>query len=135
MNGSSSSSSNPSSVQGVCPDGWHMPSDAELIELIDYLGGGIIAGSKLKEAGTSHWSNPNTGATNGSGFTALPGCYRKDNGGSGIYGIGVWGGWWTSTEYSSTIAWYMKLYNGDDSAVIVHDFNKELGLSVRCLRN
>ena len=135
MNGAVSSSSNPSGVQGVCPDGWHLPSNTELIELIDYLGGGIIAGSKLKETGTTHWSNPNTGATNESGFTALPGCYRKDNGGFGIYGIGYFGSWWTSTEYSSTITWYIRLYNGDDSAVIDNGFNKEFGLSVRCLRD
>jgi uncharacterized protein (TIGR02145 family) len=70
MNGESSSNSVPSGVQGVCPDGWHLPSDAEWTVLTDYLGGESVAGGKMKEAGTVHWNSPNTGATNSSGFTA-----------------------------------------------------------------
>src|SRR5690554_6700140 len=56
----------------ACPDGWHLPSDAEWTELTDYLGGESVAGGKLKETGTTHWASPNTGATNETGFTALP---------------------------------------------------------------
>jgi uncharacterized protein (TIGR02145 family) len=63
MNGTASSTTNPSGVQGVCPDGWHLPSDAEWTELTDYLGGAIDAGGKLKETGTTHWNSPNTSAT------------------------------------------------------------------------
>lgn len=51
------SSSNPSSVQGVCPTGWHLPSDAEWLELIDYLGGESVAEGKLKEIDTTHWAS------------------------------------------------------------------------------
>jgi uncharacterized protein (TIGR02145 family) len=76
MNNASSSESNPSMVQGVCPNGCHLPSDAEWKQLIDYLGGIGDAGGKLKESGFTHWSSPNTGATNETGFTALPGGYR-----------------------------------------------------------
>jgi uncharacterized protein (TIGR02145 family) len=76
MAGSASSNANPSGVQGVCPAGWHLPSDAEWTELTDYLGGKSVAGGKLKETGTTHWASPNTGATNETGFTALPGGYR-----------------------------------------------------------
>jgi uncharacterized protein (TIGR02145 family) len=72
MNGASSSNAVPSGVQGICPPGWHVPSDAELQLLIDYLGGVSIAGGKLKEAGLEHWYSPNSGASNNSGFTALP---------------------------------------------------------------
>ena len=60
-------------AKGICPNGWHIPSKSEWDYLIKYLGGREIAGGKLKEAGNGHWSFPNTGATNESGFTALPG--------------------------------------------------------------
>ena len=60
-------------AQRVCPTGWHLPTDAEWTTLTDYLGGKNVAGGKLKETGTEHWFSPNTGATNESGFTALPG--------------------------------------------------------------
>src|SRR5574344_2998326 len=80
MNGEASSTTNPSGIQGVCPAGWHLPSDAEWTELTDYLGGASVAGGKLKETGTTHWDSPNTGATNETGFTALPGGYRTNLG-------------------------------------------------------
>jgi uncharacterized protein (TIGR02145 family) len=88
MKGAASSDTNPSGVQGVCPDGWHLPSDEEWKQLEMHLGmsleeanasapghywRGTDEGGKLKENGTSYWSDPNTGATNSSGFTALPG--------------------------------------------------------------
>jgi uncharacterized protein (TIGR02145 family) len=66
--------------KNVCPAGWHIPSDAEWTTLTDYLGGASVAGSKLKETGTTHWLSPNTGATNESGFTALPGGGHSRNG-------------------------------------------------------
>jgi uncharacterized protein (TIGR02145 family) len=97
MNGAASSSSSPSSIQGVCPTGWHLPSDDEWTTLTDYLGGEAVAGGKLKETGTTHWQSPNEGATNESGFTALPGGYRyfiPDT----FYYIGNYGYWWSSTE-------------------------------------
>ncbi len=72
MNGAAGSDANPSGIQGACPDGWHLPSDAEWTVLSDYLGGGGVAGGKMKEAGTVLWDSPNTGATNESGFSALP---------------------------------------------------------------
>jgi uncharacterized protein (TIGR02145 family) len=132
MNGAASSNSNPSGVQGVCPSGWHLPSDAEWTTLTDYLGGESVAGGKMKEAGTAHWRDPNTGATNESGFTALPGGYR--NGRGTFYGIGVSGYWWSSTEDVTDIAWYR--YLGDIlSNVYRNNYFKEDGFSVRCLRD
>ena len=91
MDGSTSSSTNPSGVKGVCPDGWHLPSDAEWKELEISLGmsqadadntgfRGTDEGGKLKETGTAHWKSPNSGATNESRFTALPGGLRYYNG-------------------------------------------------------
>lgn len=79
MNGEASSNTNPSGVRGVCPTGWHVPSIAEWNELESYLDYND-AGGKLKEVGTDHWLSPNTGATNETGFTALPGGYKAYNG-------------------------------------------------------
>jgi uncharacterized protein (TIGR02145 family) len=59
----------------LCPTGWHVPSNSEWTTLTDHLGGAEVAGGKLKESGSSHWASPNTGATNVTGFTALPGGY------------------------------------------------------------
>ncbi|SDD19418.1 FISUMP domain-containing protein [Williamwhitmania taraxaci] len=102
MNGAASSTVNPSGVQGVCPTGWHLPSDAEWTQLTTFLGGESVAGGKLKEIGTTHWASPNTGADNSSGFTALPGGYR--NYGGSFYYIGYGGYWWSATEYDATHA-------------------------------
>lgn len=127
-----SSSSNPSGVQGVCPAGWHLPSDAEWTELTDYLGGESIAGGKLKELGTTHWAAPNEGATNETGFTALPGGLRGSNGTFGI--ISNNGFWWSATENSTSNAWYRRMYL-DLSNVTSSGFDKKAGFSVRCVRD
>jgi uncharacterized protein (TIGR02145 family) len=132
MNGAASSTTNPSGVQGVCPDGWHLPSDAEWTELTDYLGGESVAGGKLKETGTTHWASPNTGATNETGFTALPGGYRLSNGPFGNIGSG--GYWWSATEGSATNAWArFMFYNYSD--VYRGSYEEEVGFSVRCVRD
>ena len=60
--------------------GWHVPTDAEWTQLTNYVGDDSVAGGKLKEIGTTHWTSPNTGATNENGFTALPGGDRLLNG-------------------------------------------------------
>ena len=116
----------------LCPTGWHVPSDAEWTELTDYLGGSSVAGGKLKETGTTHWASPNTGATNETGFTALPGGYRNLNG--SFYNIGYYGSWWSATEYGATYAWFRYLSNYN-SNVSRDYFDKEVGLSVRCVRD
>lgn len=132
MNSSVSSTANPSSVQGVCPIGWHLPSDAEWTELTNYLGGTSVAGGKLKEIGTTHWSSPNTGATNATGFTALPAGDRIGSG-SFLY-VGLYGYWWSTTEFSATNTRYQSLsyYSGDAH---LYNYGKEFGFSVRCVRD
>ena len=132
MNGVASSDSNPSGVQGACPEGWHLPSDAEWTTLSDYLGGISYAGGKLKEAGTAHWTGPNTGATNESGFTALPGGYRRNDG--IFYFIGSNGYWWSSTDHNTSSAWYRNLCNSY-SDVFRYTSTKDIGFSVRCVRD
>ena len=72
LRGAASSNSIPSGIQGASPVGWHIPSDAEWLVLVNNLGGDAVAGGKLKEADTLHWAGPNAGATNESKFTALP---------------------------------------------------------------
>ena len=67
-------------TEGICPSGWHIPSDEEFTQLTDFLGGESVAGGKMKEAGYDHWNSPNTGATNSSGWTGLPGGYRYSGG-------------------------------------------------------
>ncbi|MDO9633566.1 MAG: fibrobacter succinogenes major paralogous domain-containing protein [Paludibacter sp.] len=132
MDGSASSSSNPSGVQGICPDGWHLPSDTEWTELTDYLGGASVAGDKLKETGTTHWFAPNDGATNETGFTARPGGYYSYY---GVFGsIGSHTNWWSTTEYYSSRAHYRSMYYLY-SGVYIHDDKKELGFSVRCVKD
>jgi uncharacterized protein (TIGR02145 family) len=132
MNGASSSVSNPSGVQGVCPDGWHLPSNAEWTQLTNYLGGESVAGGKLKEAGYDHWINPNLGATNSSGFTALPGGYRFSDG--SFPNVGFNGFWWLATEFDATYAWDRTLvYNS--AYVNRGNYYKEDGFSVRCVRD
>jgi len=119
----------------LCPTGWHVPSDGEWTALTDFLGGESIAGGKLKETGISHWLSPNTGATNESGFTALPGGFR---GAQGIcYHIGYWGNFWTSTSPFESVAYYRvtaadseSVDNGKNNAV-----QRLCGHSVRCLMN
>jgi uncharacterized protein (TIGR02145 family) len=119
-------------AQSACPSGWHLPSDAEWTTLTTYLGGESVAGGKMKEAGESHWTSPNTGATNESGFTALPGGYRASN---GLFRhIGIYGSWWSSTESSTDCAWVRHL-NYLSSYVDRNDYNKDYGFSVRCLRD
>jgi len=132
MNDAASSDNNPSRVQGVCPDGWHLPSDDEWTELTDYLGGESGAGGKLKETGTTHWNSANTGATNSSGFTALPGGYRLSDG--SFLGLGLNVIFWSATEYGSSRAWRCYL-NHECSAVNRHNIYKTEGFSVRCTKD
>lgn len=121
--------------QGVCPNGWHLPTDTEWTELVNYLGGTSIAGGKLKEISTTHWLTPNTGATNESGFTALPTGYRDYSCGAFGY-IGTYGAWWTANEYTAypTRAFKYMLNNSGEN--INRSFNqKSYGFCVRCIKN
>ncbi len=116
----------------LCPLNWHVPSDAEWTILENYLGGDTIAGGKLKEAGLAHWVSPNTGATNSSGFTALPGGFRFYDGSYGS--IGSFGNWWSSTEFTnSTIP--SRFIRFDLSNIGSSAYDKTCGFSVRCLKD
>ncbi|PID93594.1 MAG: hypothetical protein CSA95_06675 [Bacteroidetes bacterium] len=118
--------------QGICPEGWHLPTDAEWITLTDYLGGEDVAGGKMKEVGTGHWQSPNTGATNESGFTALPGGYRDYYG--TFRNVGNHGTWWSATVYGSSDVWYRYL-SYETANVNRNNHYKSYGFSVRCIWN
>jgi uncharacterized protein (TIGR02145 family) len=116
----------------VCPAGWHVPTDAQLTTLTTYLGGEGVAGGKLKETGTTNWLTPNTGATNTTNFTALPGGYRSTTGTFGL--IGNTGYWWSATAGSSTYSWYYYMYFGNGTLKRL-DHENHIGSSVRCLKD
>lgn len=145
MNGQSSSDANPSGVRGICPAGWHLPSDEEIKELELYLGmsqsqadstgfRGTDEGGKLKEAGTVHWIDPNTGATNESGFTALPGGSRYSGG--DFYLLGSLTYFWSATEYDATYAWFRYLSRTESKVYRYYSgYTKGTGHSVRCVKD
>jgi uncharacterized protein (TIGR02145 family) len=115
----------------IAPAGWHVPTDAEWDTFIYCLGGEAVAGGKMKEAGTAHWLSPNTGATDESGFSALPGGCRSLSGGfSSSMGYGAY--FWSSTASSSYSAWsrYLSYYY---SEVYRGYFYMQVGFSVRCV--
>jgi uncharacterized protein (TIGR02145 family) len=118
--------------KNVCPEGWHVPSDAEWTTLTTFLGGEGVAGGKMKVTGTDYWQNPNAGATNESGFTALPGGGRYYEG--TFSNMGSIGGWWSSTELITTSARGRYLYN-NYSYIYRGSGNKRDGFSVRCLKD
>ena len=118
--------------RNIAPVGWHIPTEAEWTILTDYLGGSTVAGGKLKEIGTTHWISPNTGATNETGFTGLPGGMRVGSTPSSTYAfMGIYSYWWS---LEPTVPSYgMVFYDSDN-------FDRYPGLewngiSVRCLRN
>lgn len=118
----------------LCPVGWHIPSYNEWTILVDYLGGGYVAGGKLKDTSTSSWNSPNGGATNESGYTGLPGGYRQ--GVDGIFGdIGNMGTWWGADEsdYQYAAGMYLTAENG--WAVRSTMISKIHGYSVRCVKD
>jgi uncharacterized protein (TIGR02145 family) len=117
----------------LCPKGWHVSTHAEWTTLTNYLKGDSVAGGKLKEMGTVHWESPNTGATNQSGFTALPGGYRYIYG--AFYLVGYNGAWWSSTESDAVNAWsrYIGYFDGIVSSSC--NFSKRFGYSVRCVKD
>lgn len=118
--------------RGLAPSGWHIPSQAEWVTLQNCLGND--PGGKVKETGTAHWNPPNTGATNSSGFTALPAGSRSNS--NGVFeGIGEGTTWWTSSELDAIRAKAPFVdYNADYLATPGYTF-KTRGCSVRCIKD
>jgi uncharacterized protein (TIGR02145 family) len=130
----------------LCPAGWHVPTDAEWTALIDYLGGESIAGEKLKETGITHWHYPNSGITNESGFTAVPGGYRWSRNqvyATGLfYDFGIACYFWTATlSIERNGIWYRWMsYDSrqcqrDLRDISTYSAGKGYGYSVRCVKD
>lgn len=118
--------------RGLCPTNWHVPTEAEWTVLIDYLGGLDLAGGKMRSL--DFWYAPNTGATNESDFSGLPGSYRADYDGS-FQNIGFNCVWWSSTDNTTTGAANYNLHNYDGFAYYYPTSNKRSGFSVRCIKD
>jgi uncharacterized protein (TIGR02145 family) len=132
--------------RGIAPEGWHVPTDAEWKQLEMYLGmsqgeadaedwRGTDEGGKLKEVGTMHWSSPNTGATNESGFTAIPAGARFHEGSFASIHQGAF--FWSSTAWEPGpfgTAWY-RVLSYDNSQVYRTYYKMKGGYSVRCVKD
>jgi uncharacterized protein (TIGR02145 family) len=116
--------------RNICPEGWHVPTNEEWTDLTDYLGESSIAGGPLKEEGYEHWISPNTGATNETGFTGLPGGDRNFVGGYGS--LGYSGFFWSSTAGNNTNAWARSLHYNHSQVYLFYD-GKRYGRTVRCI--
>ena len=120
----------------ICPAGWHVPAFSEVTTLVNYLGGYVTSAGKLKEAGTIHWNSPNVGATNSTGFTALPAGYRADVG--TFVGFSSFGMWWTSGSFDLNGDSYGYSFSTYSSSIVIGYGGGSLkahGLSVRCIKD
>lgn len=125
--------SNPALRKQLAPAGYHVPTHEEWNNLSNCLGGGLLAGGKLKEAGIIHWQTPNAGATNSSGFTGLPSAGRNYSFGSFDY-LGFYGNYWSSTEITSTSVSARYLSFADEYFYSTEN-PKSSGLAVRCIKD
>jgi uncharacterized protein (TIGR02145 family) len=128
-NSSSCASQVQSNHRGLCPEGWHIPSDSEWTTLTDYVGGSSVAGKKLKA--TSGWDSNGNG-TDDFGFSALPGGYRYSDG--DFYNAGYYGNWWSASEYAAGYAYYRDMYYIGGNAYW-YGSDESYGYSVRCVQD
>lgn len=118
--------------RNVCPTGWHVPTDTDFETLNTFLGAN--AGGQLKEAGTTHWIAPNTGATNSTGFTMLPGGDRLATGGVGAFvNTTEYGFLWSSEidSFDNTLS-FGRTFNTADGNFTQSGYNPKAGVSIRC---
>lgn len=131
--------------RGLAPEGWRIPTEEDWRELeahlgmkpedvgeIEFRGNEQNVGSKLKETGTEHWKAPNTGSTNETGFTALAGGYRDNDGPFNFFGR--YGAFWTATEAENGRVWFRGMTT-TEKGVYRFSFNKKCGFSVRCVKD
>ena len=127
-------------TQGICPEGWHLPTGKEWKKLTEYLGGEDIAGGKMKETGTEHWFPPNTCATNESGFTGLPGgnfTLLNENIPRSFFYKGEVGCWWSANIHVPTdiVAYYILGSTSCEFVPYGPGVNWNCAASVRCVKD
>jgi uncharacterized protein (TIGR02145 family) len=122
-----------SDTKGICPSGWHVPSDEEWTNLTTQLGGKSVAGGKLKSTGTTLWDSPNTEATNESGFSALPGGKRDRDGTFNSIGGFAW--FWPSLGGNDAWLRGLTAYKSNVDRSAGYLSNKAVGASIRCLKD
>jgi len=119
----------------LCPAGWHVPDRTELTTVEYNLGGIAVAAGKLKENGTDHWKSPNVGATNETGFTAVPAPDRDPGTGTFISIDGSYSCWWLSSTYSTIYADYFSIVNENGRLQNDGSGAYQFGFPVRCIKN
>jgi len=122
--------------RGLAPLGYYVPTDAEFIVLTSFLGGESVCGGKIKSkgdltTGDGLWTSPNTGATNESGFTAVPSGERYSG---SFFEIGSLATWWTSTSVNTLFANRVKVENSNINMGYPTVRTKDVGMSVRLLK-
>ena len=125
---------NPLLRKKIAPAGWEVPTDEKWTTLTDYLGGETVAGGKMKESGTLHWASPNTGATDISGFTALPGGKRQPPVFINFDGMTAIGYWWSVSDFDTTTAWCRNI-DYINISISRYSDTKKSGFSVRCIKS
>lgn len=121
--------------RGLCPSGFHVPGDSDWQTLENLLGGSPVAGGKLKSAGTleagdGYWKNPNAGASNSSGFSALPGGYRDEYG--EYKSLSTYGYWWTADAPDDQNGWFRFMVYLNQQSNRTFGSRKN-GMAVRCI--
>ena len=122
-----------SDTKNLAPEGWHVADTLDWNVLIQHLESKTIAGGKLKETGLAHWKITNSGATNETGFTALPAGYRKSTGGS-FSGMGNSSVFWTKAKKNTTEAFGYNILN-EGSGCYQVKYKYKFGFSVRCVKD
>ncbi len=117
-------------ARGLCPSGWHVPTDGEWTVMTDHLGSELVTGGQMKT--TYGWYDGGNG-TDSSGFSGLPGGYRLNLNGN-FYDAGNYGYWWSSSPSGSN-AWYRGLNFDNEGVNRYYGFNQRNGFSVRCVRD
>lgn len=126
---SSTVDTNGGKTQGVCPEGWHLPSYGEFNQLKNYLGGSEIAGGKIKD--TVLWNSPNYGATNEVGFSALPaGILTSQE----FSYLGKYANWWMCPGFDNELSWGYGVYYLEEEINSWYE-NPECGYSIRCIKD
>ena len=119
--------------RNVAPVGWHVTTDSEWSNLVDYLGSDSVAGRKMKETGVTHWHISNTDATNESGFTALPAGYYSSVNNHVMY-LSYGSYYWSNSQEDVSFAWSYYIYSNKANC-FRGSWPKTFGFSVRCVKD